>query len=91
MSKVIYKYQLETTGIQRIYMPFNAEILTTQVQNGILCIWALVNPETIHTECRTIEIHGTGNPMVSDVKRKYIGTYQTLNGAFVGHVFEKMD
>jgi hypothetical protein len=46
----IYKYQLETTGVQEIEMPQGAIILSLQTQNEVPCIWALVNPNTTVTK-----------------------------------------
>lgn len=87
MAKVIYKYPLETIDVQKISMPFDAEILTIQVQNKVPCIWALVNEYSIK-EIRIFEIFGTGNPIPENVNRKYIGTYQLNEGQLVFHCFE---
>lgn len=85
----IWKYQLKVTDWQNISMPQDAEILTVQVQNGIPCLWALVNPEA-ETEIRCIEIFGTGNQILSGMgaSRKYISTFQIPEAGLVFHVFE---
>lgn len=85
----IWKFELSNSDTQNISMPKGAEILTAQVQNGTPYIWALV--DTIaETEIRTIEIFGTGSPILSDMgtSRKYISTIQLLDGRFIVHVFE---
>lgn len=42
--KKIYKYRIEVTDDQNIEMPVGAKILTVQTQNGVPCIWAMVDP-----------------------------------------------
>lgn len=86
----IFKYPLETEGQQFISLPKGAEVLTVQVQNSKPCIWALVNPELI-TELREFRVFGTGHPIdCSRAELKYIGTYQLLEGRFIGHLFERV-
>ena len=84
----IYKYPFEVTGLVKIAMPANAQILTVQTQHETPCIWAIVDTE--HTmETRTFHVFGTGHSLDIDLLRsKYIGTFQLLNGQFVGHLFE---
>lgn len=82
----IYKYPLEITDIQTLEMPIGAKLLDAQMQNGNLCLWALVDTAA-NKEKRSIAIYGTGNPMPDEVG-EYIATFQTMGGAFVGHVFD---
>jgi len=90
MEKRIWKYQLEVVDVQNILMPKGAEILTIQVQYGEPCLWALVDPKE-EVEKRTIEIFGTGNPISVDMEmRKYISTFNLLDGGLVFHAFENM-
>lgn len=86
----IWKTKLEITDKQTIQLPQGAEILSVQTQNEIPCLWALVDRHQF-TEPRIIEIFGTGQDIHEDmgVERKYIGTFQTNEGSFVGHVFER--
>jgi len=87
MKKVIWKFELETTDKQRIKIPLGAEILTIQTQDGVPCIWALVNPDNTNEDI-FIEIFGTGHEINYGMgaDRKYLGTYQL--GSLVFHVFE---
>ena len=87
MPEKIYKYELEVTNVQTIDMPVGAKILCIQLQNFMPCIWALVDPD-MPKERRTIEIFGTGHDVPDKGERKYIGTYQLMNGALVYHCFE---
>lgn len=85
--KTIWKYELETMDVRVVEMPVGAEILTVQEQRGKLCLWALVDPEA-DKERRVFCIHGTGHPVSTVALKKYIGTYQLMEGALVFHVFE---
>lgn len=87
MLKSIWKFHLETTDIQQIEMPADAEILTIQTQDEIPCIWALVSPDAPKRKV-AFEIFGTGHPVPENGKRKYVGTYQLRKGALVFHCFE---
>lgn len=83
--KTIWKSPLEITDRQTIQMQPDAEILTVQVQNGVPCIWAHVDPEQ-PMAVREILTVGTGHPAPDEIEG-YIGTYQTYGGQFVWHVF----
>ena len=89
MNRAIWKFKLETTDTQSIEMPIGAKILTVQIQNQIPYLLALVDP-VAEKEMRCIEVFGTGNRMAckEGERKKYIGTYQLNEGAFVFHVFE---
>jgi hypothetical protein len=80
---VIYKYELALTEKQVIQMPDCAEILSVQIQNGGIFLWALVNPNYKNKDV-LIAIYGTGNPIYR-TNETYISTCQ-LNG-FVWHIF----
>jgi hypothetical protein len=82
--KTIWKFQLRLTDLQIVSMPKGAEILTVQVQHGIITMWAKVNTDAELVRV-PIQIVGTGNPYQS--VGKYIGTVQ-LDG-FVWHLFQE--
>ena len=84
---IIYKYPIKLTEFQKVPLPVNAEILTVQVQDRNLCLWAQFDERNITIEERSIEICGTGQPMSNTTNREYIGTVQE-GGVFVWHVFE---
>ena len=88
--KTIWKFNIVTTDRQTVSMPRGAEILTVQVQNGAVCLWAKVDTEA-PSQLRDIETFGTWHPMAeeSGARRQYIGTYQLRRGGdLVFHVFE---
>lgn len=78
-----------------IEMPVNSKILSAKVQNGNLCIWALVDPD-YELETRTVFVIGTGWPLIDVIfstrknieqKINFIDTVLLGNGAFVYHIF----
>lgn len=87
MPKTIYKYPLEVTDLQELELPEGAEILTVQMQTGVPCLWALVDP-TADKKCRLIRIAGTGHFLNDEIEHRYIGTFQMAGGQLVFHAFE---
>lgn len=85
MNQRIYKYMLEITGQQEIVMPRNVRALSVGVQQGDLCLWALVDIDlpSVPTKFRIV---CTGHPF-DDAKGtcRFVGTVQI--GRFVWHVF----
>lgn len=89
MSRKIFKYALELTEKQMVELPAGAKILDVQMQNGVPCLWAWVDPEEKLKRATEIYVFGTGNPipMLEDQKYAYrhLGTVQ--DGRFVWHIF----
>lgn len=84
--RAIWKFPLEI-GLTDIEIPVGAELLAVQTQApDTPCLWAIVNLEA-DRETRRFAVVGTGHPL-NGSEQKYIGTFQLLGGAFVGHVFE---
>lgn len=85
---VIWKYELCIKDTQQVEMPYMAEILSVDNQDGNLCLWAIGDP-AMGMASRTIEIIGTGNFFVDKLPiiRKFIGT--VIIKPFVWHVFER--
>lgn len=91
MNQSIWKFPLVVENKTTLQMPVGSEVLCVQAQAGHLpCLWALVYPEK-EKEDRHFELFGTGHPVPNDIsiERKYIGTYQLEDGAFVAHLFER--
>lgn len=87
MSNAIWKYTL--TPDCTLKMPVGAEVLTVQVQDGELRLWALVNPNVVRVDRRFV-VYGTGHDIkTSEFDQRYIGTVQMNNGYLVLHVFEE--
>ena len=78
----IWKYGLSITDWQDLEMPKGACLLDVQMQNGIPCLWALVNDDVAaEQELRKIWIVGMNHDATHVKDREYIGT------VLVWHVF----
>lgn len=86
--KTIFKYKLETTGLQEIEIPEDAQVLSVQGQHGFLCLWAIVDPDK-PKEKKRILLAGTGHPIPEDRNLKFIGTVQEFEGELIWHIFEE--
>lgn len=81
--RTIWKYKLMLIESQSLFLPKHAEILTAQIQNGDISIWALLDPEK-EQELVRFAIRGTGHRINGDEGR-YIATVQ--KDGFVWHIF----
>lgn len=83
--RTIYKYELKITDKQEIDIPDKFRILSVQLQNDIICVWAIVHTE--REQLPTLfHIVGTGHPLSHHWTAKdHIGTVQ--QGPYVWHVF----
>lgn len=91
----IYKYTL-SPGIseQEIEMPECSEILSVQVQNNQLCVWAKVYPEYGKRPYK-FYVYGTGHEIKQFTSIKssgycFLGTVQLFDGGIVLHIFYKI-
>ena len=84
----IWKYTLKLVDdVQHVLIPFGAEILTCQMQNDIICLWArhCEIAEDQLQDCK-FKVYGTGEIIPNtDQLRMYMGTVQQ-NG-FVWHIY----
>lgn len=81
----IFKYELMLTDKQTVLMPRCADVLSAQVQNGVICVWAFIMYDGEMIEPRPFDIIGTGNPVPEDTGR-FVDTIQ-MDG-YVWHIFE---
>jgi len=84
--KAIWKYQLQGPDTTQIEAPAGAEFLSAQVQAGVPCIWALVDPAERKINY-TVHIFGTGWDIEDSIRDSsyFLDTFQL--GLFVFHVF----
>lgn len=83
----IHKYPLLIEQQQKVKMRRGFKILSLDVQDGVPCIWALIDDEAELINV-PISTYGTGHNIARygwNAWNKFVGTYQ-LDG-FVGHVF----
>ena len=89
MSRTIHKYPLSMAGVQTVHLPDGAEILHVAPQRNMVCLWALVNPESAKVP-RYILIAGTGHVVQEGPHLEHLGTFMLNDGALVFHAFEVM-
>ena len=87
--KVIWKFVIQEpypVTSMLVSMPAGAAILSAQLQRDTICLWALVDTNSVIRD-RIIDIVGTGI-VIPDLRRNYIATVQ--QGNLVWHVFERL-
>ena len=82
-NTTIYKYKFNIGDTLELTLPGGAEVIHWDVQYGMLCVWAKVNPDN-PVQVQRFELRYTGHPL-GDVG-KHLATI--FDGPFVWHVFE---
>jgi hypothetical protein len=85
--KSIYKYQLSLNDVDVILLPVGSDILTIQMQDNNICMWALVDTSEQRMVSRHIYTFGMGHSIDPTLKLKHISTYQ-IGSYLVYHAFE---
>ena len=85
MNEAIWRYPINVAGEQTVKMPQGAQLLSVQIRDGMLTVWAKVYPGNPTVE-KKIFVYGTGHPLPHD-PGNYVGTVQA--GPLVWHVFEE--
>jgi hypothetical protein len=83
----IWKYPL-CTDLLELRLPADAEFLHLGMQFNEPFVWVKLDISK-QLVSRHLRVYGTGWP-VAEVPQKYIGTFMTLDGALVYHVFEEI-
>ena len=84
----IYKYEIEVTDQQTLQLPQQAEILSIQLQDGKIVLWALVDDKCeLIKDNRFIECYGTGHEIDDASELLFLDTIQYRGG--VWHFFER--
>lgn len=83
----LWKFPFSTINEQTIRMPKGAIVLAVQTEQGVPCMWALVNPAA-EKENRRFSIRETENN--ADNLGKYLGTYQLHNNTRTFHLFDSI-
>ena len=85
MPDVIHKYPLAIDGHAGVPMPRRRRILCVQVQAGVPCVWAVVDPDSPMVPV-AFAVVGTGHAVPEDAG-PYLGTVHLYGGSLVLHVF----
>ena len=83
----IWKFPIEIADVTSVNMPVDAKILCLQMQHGVPCLWAEVDP-TAPMVRRMFRFVGTGRDVADDLG-PYIGTIQSGDGFYVFHLYER--
>ena len=82
----VYKFPFDLDDIVVLKMPTGSEVLHVEVQHGVPCLWARVDPKAA-LEVRRFRVAGTGHPLKEDVG-EHLGSLLMRGGSLVFHVFE---
>lgn len=82
--RTIWKFPLAITEHQWISMPEGAEPIVVAMQDGALCLWAIVRDDAPR-EQRAFRVVVTGGPAPWILKTQHIGT--VIDDGFVWHIF----
>lgn len=83
--KTIWKHTLALTdAMLRIPMPEGSTPVRFAMQNGVPCVWALVDTER-EVVTRNFRVYGTGH-VIPDIAAEYVGSCD--DPPFVWHLFE---
>lgn len=86
--KTIWKYEVPVQDEFVVPLPGRAEVLSVGVQYDKPQMWVLVDPNERRVP-RTFSVVGTGHPVDLNRVGRFIGTFQLMDGVFIGHLFEK--
>ena len=86
--KTIYKYEILTGG--KLLLPNGAIVRKVGAQGESICLWAEVDPNRSQLE-RDFEVFGTGQEITEGmgIDRVYLDT--VFMGAYVFHVYERIN
>ncbi|EHL99367.1 hypothetical protein HMPREF9946_03129 [Acetobacteraceae bacterium AT-5844] len=83
----IWKFVIPSTRCE-VEMPYDSDILSAQVQDEQVVVWARTTTQTRPTKRRfSILMTGEDFPYRDFLRSDFIGTVQLRGGAVVGHVF----
>jgi len=86
--KSIWKFALKEDDFQTVSMPPQSKVLTAQVQNENICIWALVDPNFSQRFVYPVWVDGTLHVVLdAAIQGRYVASVQLAGGALVFHVF----
>lgn len=85
--KYVYKFPLPIDDIVIVQLPKYAKPLYVNEQNGVPCLWCLVDPDN-PLELRRFRFAGTGHPIKDEDCGKYVGSFYMKSGALVFHIFD---
>jgi len=87
----VYKYEI-TDSSSGVYMPEGASVLKIGAQYEKICVWALVDLNTLKGPeiKRNFKAFGTGHPIKEVENLVYYDTVMLAGGQLVFHIFEEV-
>lgn len=86
--KKILGYKLKNVPVEKVEVPLGAEIFAAMDVNGEPTVFAIVNPDELRTETRTVYRLTTGKPFDDKLSEKgYIGSFTVANYGIVYHFY----
>lgn len=86
--RTVYKYPLNSVGLNTVHMPTGAKVLSCQLQQDVPTLWALVDDMQPLHPAREFIVTGTGHALHEAVEAAgFVATLQRDDG-IVLHVFE---
>jgi hypothetical protein len=83
--EVIWKFPFNVNDEVILQVPKDAQLLSIQIQDGIPCLWAKVNP-TMPKNPMKLGIYGTGHQHDA-ISGIFLATFQMQGGSLVFHAF----
>lgn len=87
-ERTVWKYPFRIDDVFTLDMPEGATVVRIEEQIGDPCMWALVDPAA-PKHSRTFALVGTGFPCPTEDQGRYVGTFLSMHGRLVWHVFEE--
>jgi len=85
--KRIYKYTLGNITNQAIHINGLLKILSIKEQNNNIVLYALIEDEDETINVISINMYGTGHPIINAGDVDFLGTVKLFNGSLMFHVF----
>jgi hypothetical protein len=90
--KTVYKYPFIIDDEFSIEFPVGTKVLCWNFQNGVPCIWALIDPDETEKKTCHFRLAGTGHPIeeskwTDETNLVYINTVFLNEGSLVLHLF----
>lgn len=89
MTLIVGKYPVEVRDIIEVQMPAGALPLHFDFQRGVLCVWAVIDPDALEVETKRFRMAGTGHDLdVGETPIRFMNTLLLHGGELVFHFFE---
>lgn len=89
MRLIVGKFPVNVADVISVMLPARANPLHFDFQNGVLCLWAVIDTHEKTMETRRFRMAGTGHELEFDViNPRFMNTTLLQGGSLVFHFFE---